>query len=558
VGALALASAAWSITLSFARWSSLANHTFDLAFYARLAWGLVHGHTWEPIVGAHVFGLHLSPILVPLGALGIVFGTVPVLLVAQALAVGLAAFPLARLGARRAGDLGALAAATALVVQPNLGPALAEAFHPGTVAVLPIAWAIDAVDRRDARALGWSVVGILSCREDLALVAIVLGLLFEDRRVGRKVALAAAAWLAIWLAVLLPIFGPHGGSFHLHFGSLFAAPGAFLAHLFTAERLLYVPKVLLPFALLPILGRRWLWVAAPILAVNFLSAFPTTVDLASHYLTPALPALACAALDGAVAVGKRLALPALAVAALVAYAIAGRVPLDHADARTAAARRVLAAIPPEASVQAPAWMLAHVAERDLLFRGPPPDREAAWVVLDLSYRHRHEHTETLLRTREEPIVRHWLARDDHAIRRISGDLVLLERGASPRDGLGARAIRGQGPTEIGTPLSDCLSLVGGRRAPGRVDLDLVARGSCPADIGLRIGVGPKPRRVDLLFDGIFSPVHLRPGDRVRSSHVLSPVEEDALTRGALRVGLLRSGGARIERTDPMSVPVALE
>src|SRR3990172_7380801 len=128
------------------------------------------------MVGAHVFGLHLSPVLVPLGALGALFGTVPVLLAAQAVLVAAAAFPLARFGARRAGDAGAILGAAAFVLYPNLGHVAPESFHPGTVAVLPLAWAIDALDRRDARALAWSVAGVLACREDLALLTIVLGL----------------------------------------------------------------------------------------------------------------------------------------------------------------------------------------------------------------------------------------------------------------------------------------------------------------------------------------------------------------------------------------------
>jgi uncharacterized membrane protein len=509
VGVLAVLHGVGSVVLSFARWRTMHDRTFDLAFYARLAWGLVRGHTWEPIVGAHVFGLHLSPILVPLGAFGAVFGTVPVLLVAQATAVALAAFPVARFGARRGGDAGAVVAALALLASPNLEPAMAEAFHPGTVAVLPLAWAIDAFDRRDARALTWSAVGVLTCREDLALVLVALGLFFEDRRAGRRLALVSALWLGVWLAVLLPIFGPRAGSLHLHFGSLWHDPRGFFAHLATRERLSYLPKVLLPLALLPLARPKWLAIAAPVLVVNFLSAFPTTVDLGSHYLTPALPALVVGAIDGAVAVGRRGALAVLAVTVVVAWVWVGRVPVDRPDGRTIAARRILGRISAEASVQGPGWLLPHVAERDLLFRGPPPDREAAWVVLDVSYRRAHAHEETLLRTREEPIVRRWLARDDHAIRVVAGDLLLLERGKSPRDGLGGRAIVGRGPTDVGVPIAACLSLLGGRPSPGRVDLDFVARGPCPGDIGLRIGTGPKPRRVDLLFEGLLSPVHLR-------------------------------------------------
>jgi len=227
------------------------------------------------------------------------------------------------------------------------------------------------------------------------------------------------------------------------------------------------------------------------------------------------------------------------------------------DERSAQARRIVASIPARASAQGPGFLLAHLAERPLVYRGPPPDRQASFVVLDVSHRHRYARQETLLRTREEPIVRRWLARPDHAVVRVERDLLLLRRGRPPRRGLGARAIRGTTSPDLGDALSACLAMRGASLTADRIDLDLVARAPCPADIGLRIGTGDKPRRVDLLFDGLFSPVHLRPGDRLRSSHPLDPTERAAALRGDLRVGLLRSGGARIDRTDPLSVAVRL-
>ena len=54
--------------LGIARHVTFHNETFDLAFYTRIAWGLVRNDFWEPLVDAHVYGLHLSPVLVPLGA----------------------------------------------------------------------------------------------------------------------------------------------------------------------------------------------------------------------------------------------------------------------------------------------------------------------------------------------------------------------------------------------------------------------------------------------------------------------------------------------------------
>jgi uncharacterized membrane protein len=92
----------WSIE-GLSRYRAVHNRTFDLALYARQAWGLAHGDIWDPIVNAHFLGTHVALVLWPLGLLGRALGTVPVLIVAQALAFALATLPLAQIGARRRG-----------------------------------------------------------------------------------------------------------------------------------------------------------------------------------------------------------------------------------------------------------------------------------------------------------------------------------------------------------------------------------------------------------------------------------------------------------------------
>ena len=101
---LLLISAAFSVLMGIqgiSRYVTYHNQTYDLALYARQAWGLVHGVYWDPVVNAHFLGTHCAFVLWPLGMLGQVVGIVPVLLVAQVLAFGLTTLPLAQLAARR-------------------------------------------------------------------------------------------------------------------------------------------------------------------------------------------------------------------------------------------------------------------------------------------------------------------------------------------------------------------------------------------------------------------------------------------------------------------------
>lgn len=591
--AIVASSAALFATLALLRWHTFHNETFDLAFYARMAWGEVHLDGFNPIVGANARGLHLAWILIPLGAVGAIFGQAPTLLVAQALALSATALPLARIGARHLGRHGAIVVALAWLLHPNVTHVAASEFHPGSVAALPLAWAVDALDRRSAPGLTLGALGVLACREDLGLVTMLMGvaaawIALRDRsapfarslaRTGVLIAIGSLAYVLLFVLVLHPMFAPPEGSLELHFGRFGGSatevaahvvthPLEIVAHLSASHRVLYLPLITAPFALLPLLRPGYLLLAAPILAINLLSEFPGTTDLDSHYLTTALPLVLAAGVHGAAALpdGALLRLAPLALCAALSHVALGGTPLSLAfrrqdfteDENTRAARRIVARIPDGASVQAPDALLPHLAERRVIRRAPPPEARADFVVFDASHRRRFLRDEDLLRTAEEPILRAWLARDDHALIDEGGDYLLLQRDRDPREGIGiARHVVGHAddPDE-GARLAACLGLRDARLEPAGtgmlLTLELVARGPCPDDLALRIGRGKRPRRVDLIADGLLSPAHFRRGDVIRSAHPLGP---DEVRPAELRVGALRSSGARPEHGDPLSVVV---
>lgn len=583
--ALALAQGTLFALLGLARYATFHNQTFDLAFYVRMAWGLVHTDYWEPMVDAHFYGLHLSPILLPLGALGELTAFAPVLIVAQAAALALATFPLARIGARHLGSSGAILAAVLWLLYPNLGHVAGYEAHPGTMAALPLAWTAVALDDGSRRALILGALGALACREDLALVVVLAALVYGLRhraswRVGAVVGAASLAYALFFFLYLQPAHAPPTGSLELHFGSFgdslpevaaypLSHPGALLSHLGATERLLYLPKLFAPLAFLVLLRPRWLVPTIPILAINLVSEWPTTTDLDVHYLTPALPFLIAGAVDGAAVAQRwvpRFVVPALAVlAVLIGHAVAGGTPLSldyprgafTADHRTAGARAIVARIEADAHVQAPYALLPHLAARETLHRASSPEANADYVVLDAAHRRAYAGDEDLIRTVEEPPVRDWMARDDHRLVLAAGDYYLLERGHHPRDGLGGLAIGGRVDPESGVALCDCLALRDATVEGDRLTLRFVAREPCPSDLAIRIGTADRPRRVDLLFGGWLSPAHLRRGDLAVSAHRLAPRERAAIVARGLRVGAIRQSGARPRPDDPDSIAAPL-
>lgn len=396
---------------SLARWHTAHNETFDLAFYVRIAWGFTEGDLYNPIVGASVWGLRLSPVLYPLGWLGRWLGTAPVLLVAQALAVTLAGGLMARIAARRLGARAAWLGALVWVAYPHLGHVLTYEFHPGTIALLPLVGLVDAYDRGAPRALLLNALGVLMCREDFAVILIAFGVmtLFTHRALrwsALGVIGASVIWLGVFTLYLHPRFAPPQGSMVLHFGQwgatapealrfILTHPGALFEHLVIPKRLLYAFKLGAPLLMLPALGARWLIPAAPILGMNLLSQFPTTLGLDSHYLTPAVPFILVAALEGA-AVARawlkagRFVLPTLIAALLIGHLIAGGTPIAQdypawafgADTRTEAARALLAYIPPQATTQVPDRLTPHLAERQHIYRAKSPPQGADYVIVD--------------------------------------------------------------------------------------------------------------------------------------------------------------------------------
>ena len=587
-------SAAFSVLMGIqglSRYVTYHNRTYDLAMYARQAWGLAHGAYWNPIVNAHFLGTHSAFVLWPLGLLGELFGVVPVLIVAQVLAFGLTALPLAQLAARRFGDAGALCAGAVWLAYPNISHVASYEFHPGSLAVLPLAVALNAIDTSHRLGFVLSCLTILLCRADFALLVLMLAVVaylnVGSARAMRRPALwvgaLACGYLALQFAWLRPTFWSARGSYDLHFGrwggspfgivrALWNEPSLVLSHFAEPARWRYPLMVLWPLGFLPLCSPLLLLPALPFIAINLISTFPTSTEMYSHYLTPAVPTLVAAAFQGLAHLQHRLAIPGGSSAALSALLGLGALAswqmsalpwaktfpeaAFRVDARTSEAARVVAEIPDGASVQAPDPLLPHLSTRLEVYRARPPERMVDFVVVDVSHRLRYSRREDLLRTIEEPRARRWLARRDFGLVHAEPNYLLFARGRNPREGPAKRYLGDDTLGRRGVTLTRCLGVSSAWVQPQGLLLEFVVDAPCPSDLALKLVLDGQPERVDLMFDGLLSPSQLR-DEQVFSWHALQPSERRAVREHGLWLGVIRADGAPPEPMDPRSRPVTV-
>jgi len=582
--------------MALARYRTWHNETFDLAFYTRLVWGVGRLDLSNPLVGTSLWGLHLSLILFPLGLLGRIVPIVPLLLVVQAACVCAAGIPLARIAHRRIGHPYAPYLTLAVYfLLPVIGSVCTYEFHPSSLALLPLALALDWFDRGDVTPGAIALLVAATCREDVALVAGLTGLSLAVKKPQRRAGLGLfaffTAWFVAYIFFIAPRYLPRVGSLQLHYGHLGRSPTEIVTHLvthpvatlreiFTPARALYLPRMLVPVAFLPLLRPRWLLPVAAPLAINLLSQFPTAVQVHSHYATLMAPFLIVAAVHGMAQVMVAGALHAERWALAATFAVlvgtahmqhrAGVLPLvggrfdRHAfvsDSRAEALDAVVNIIPADAAVAGPDYLLPHVAERRRLFRHPT-ERRPEYIVLSTDHRARFAGTQELWRNIEERTVRNAIYWRRYGVWAVIGDFVIL------RDAWPVRThARGRYVTFAPDPrvhashrdIGDSLALAGWGMSPiergTRITLLIVAKRRLPFDLGLEVGWGPMRPHLDredpnptyafLPFDGVFMPPFVRIGEVARTT-VDVPATMDELRAHGVHFGARRIDGSRLD------------
>ena len=404
--------------LSVLRQKAFFNGRFDMGNMVQAVWSTAHGHPLRMtgLQGEQISRLaaHVDPILAVYGPLWWIWPSPYLLLVTQALALGLGALPvywLARkhLGSSRAG----LGFACAYLLYPATGWLALNEFHPVALATPLLLFAFWFLDEDRLLPFALCAVAASLCKEEIALVVAGFGIWYAVARrrwvVGAVIAAVGAAWALVAIAVVIPHFNNGEASdFYGRYSEVGGSAGGIvktaLTHPlrileagFSRRDLHYMLELGFPLAFVFLLAPLALVAVLPELALNVLSATTTQTSIHFHYTAGLIAPLVVAAVLGASRLRRRSVAVAVVVvlAALVGAWHLGPIPgwrhvpagatFQSTAARVtkhdAIAEQALRLIPKNAVVSATNTLGSHLSARRR-FLSFPFRKDATWIAAD--------------------------------------------------------------------------------------------------------------------------------------------------------------------------------
>jgi len=273
---------------------------YDRGYFKQALWLINHG---KPLFishwGLYLFGDHASPIIYPIAWLVRPFPPGGALCALQAMSFGLTGALLYWFARRDAGldRVTSTALAGAFAVYPAWHNAALGGFHPEVLAVPAFVAATHfALGRRWIPFAACLAVAV-TCKEDMAIVAVSMaGLLLARgfRRAALVTALAAGAYLAFVVGWLSPHFagGVHTQAIrYAGYGDtlgeiarfMLTHPGTILGNLVSAENFAKLTALLGPLLFLPLLSPAFLLPALPLELMLLTTTYPAAHGIEFHY-----------------------------------------------------------------------------------------------------------------------------------------------------------------------------------------------------------------------------------------------------------------------------------
>jgi uncharacterized membrane protein len=402
--------------LVYQRHARFGSFDYDLGLNDQAIWLLAHGHMFDTVRGLDVFGHHVTPaylLFVPFYWLGAGPHFINLVMVVVLALGAVPVFLLAREWFRN--EWHAVVPAVAFLLHFTNQWMLQETFHPEVMAITPFLFAYLAATRERWRAMALWLVLAVAWKEDVALAAMMLGLLLvwrgwrgghhNQRRVGVATALAGLAWFVICIRLIIPAFSPEGVLYEQLYGDLgnspveladtaVTNPTAMTRQLDDANALGYVRDLTAPYGFTPLLSPGPLLIGLPQAVANLLSAQDFTHNLRFHYAAMPVVAATVAMVEG---IGRRRRLAVrrfllglVAACALATSATWGISPISRhyragfwplsGNERQEELQQAVNTPPGDASVAATYLLVPHLTHRRNVYTFPNPWESQNWGV----------------------------------------------------------------------------------------------------------------------------------------------------------------------------------
>jgi uncharacterized membrane protein len=451
---------------------------FDLGNVDQAVWNTRHG---RPFAMTNIEGLssrlgtHVEPIILPIALLYLLWSDPRVLLLLQTAVIGLGAWPVYLLAKRKMSETEGgpwsqvvpAAFACAYLLFPALQSANVFDFHAMALAPTFFLFALYFLETECWA--GYALFGVLtmSCKEDMPLLVVMLGLyallIKRNWRVGLATILLAATWFLVAVGWIMPHFDTRGVSplanRYAYLGdnplemavTLLTRPELVVVQLHQAGALPYLRDMLLPVAFLSLLAPQVLLMSVPTLAVNLLSTDGFMHQLEGfHYGAPLAPIVVVSGAYGVAWLMRRLPrfrhLPLVLVlvvlaASLVYHRARGYTPLAANSAGTwpvvsehhRLGHQTAELIPPDASLAALPHPNPHASQRQEIYMidrveeglpAPLHDSDLIWLDVTNSWP---------LHPNDLKVGVENLLFDDYGIEQAVDGWLLLERGGLQKE-----------------------------------------------------------------------------------------------------------------------------
>jgi uncharacterized membrane protein len=380
---------------------SLGTAAYDLGIQENIIWNTVHGDLFvSTLMDSHYLGVHTSLVLLLVAPIYALVPAAETLLGLQALVLGMAALPLYLLS-RKVLERDSLALLVALLwlTHPAVGGANFYDFHPVAFSPFFLFIAVYFWWCRRWRPFWISIALLLSVKEEMAIIVVLLGLITlmgGNRRQGFQLLAVGAASYVFLQHMVIPHFaggehsyawyytdlipsgeGPHGMVTTALLNPVFA-----LDYILTEAKALFVFQVFAPLAFLSFFTFRGAVLISYSLAAALFASRPYLHQIGFQY---ALTLLALAfigallALHGKPAAWRRRALAAAVLLAIITCFHYGMIwprhnftggfhtidfgYSEHDQEQYRGLREVVDLIPVEAVVLASETLVPHVAGR---------------------------------------------------------------------------------------------------------------------------------------------------------------------------------------------------